>query len=89
MSYLYTAVPSVGDTFSYSSTTLGTTSSSLAMSTKFVLSFVVPLVYLQNFSGFFSIMSDHAPVLIEVLRGLRSGLVSLLWVECYFLDKLC
>ncbi|KAF9029070.1 hypothetical protein BGZ52_003030 [Haplosporangium bisporale] len=74
MSYLYTAVPSVGDTCSYNSTTLGTTSSSLAMSTKFVLSFVVPLVYLQNFSGFFGIMSDHAPVLIEVLRGLRSGL---------------
>ncbi|KAG0343362.1 hypothetical protein BG004_005360 [Podila humilis] len=45
-----------------------------AMSTKFVLSFVVPLVYLQNFSGFFGVMSDHAPVLIEVLRGLRSGL---------------
>ncbi|KAG0363674.1 hypothetical protein BG005_009094 [Podila minutissima] len=74
MSYLYSAVPSVGDTCSYSSTTLGTTSSTLSMSTKFVLSFVVPLVYLQNFSGFFSIMSDHAPVLIEVLRGLRSGL---------------
>ncbi|KAF9428103.1 hypothetical protein BGZ94_003372 [Podila epigama] len=74
MSYLYTAVPSVGDTGSYSSTTLGTTTSTLAMSTKFVLSFVVPLVYLQTFSGFFSIMSDHAPVLIEVLRGLRSAL---------------
>ncbi|KAF9432359.1 hypothetical protein BGZ76_010906 [Entomortierella beljakovae] len=74
MSYLYTANPSMTDNCSYSSTTLGTTAGTLAMSTKFVLSFVVPLAYLQNFSGFLSIMSDHAPVLIEILRGLRSGL---------------
>ncbi|KAF9356037.1 hypothetical protein BGX26_005800 [Mortierella sp. AD094] len=74
MSYLYTANPSMTDSCSYSSTTLGSTAGTLAMSTKFVLSFVVPLVYLQNFSSFFSIMSDHAPVLIEVLRGLRTGL---------------
>ncbi|KAF9098862.1 hypothetical protein BGX23_004954 [Mortierella sp. AD031] len=74
MSYLYTANPSMAETCSFSSTTLGTTTGTLAMSTKFVLSFVVPLAYLQNFSGFFGIMSDHAPVLIEILRGLRSGL---------------
>ncbi|KAI8599590.1 C9orf72-like protein family-domain-containing protein [Dissophora ornata] len=74
MSYLYTANPSMTDGCSYGSTTLGTTTGTLAMSTKFVLSFVVPLVYLQNFSSFFGIMSDHAPVLIEVLRGLRAGL---------------
>ncbi|KAI1320927.1 hypothetical protein EDD11_009250 [Mortierella claussenii] len=73
MSYLYTAYPSLADNCSYS-TTLGNTTGTLTMSTKFVLSFVVPLVYLQNFSSFFSVMSDHAPVLIEVLRGLRSGL---------------
>ncbi|KAF8924996.1 hypothetical protein BGZ58_001237, partial [Dissophora ornata] len=76
MSYLYTANPSMTDGCSYGSTTLGTTTGTLAMSTKFVLSFVVPLVYLQNFSSFFGIMSDHAPVLIEVLRGLRAGLAS-------------
>ncbi|KAG0323786.1 hypothetical protein BGZ99_002498 [Dissophora globulifera] len=74
LSYLYTANPSMADGCSYNSTTLGTTTGTLAMSTKFVLSFVVPLVYLQNFSSFFDIMSDHAPVLIEVLRGLRAGL---------------
>ncbi|KAG0278370.1 hypothetical protein BGZ95_004157 [Linnemannia exigua] len=74
MSYLYTANPSMAETCSFSSTTLGITTGTLAMSTKFVLSFVVPLAYLQNFSGFFDIMSDHAPVLIEILRGLRSGL---------------
>ncbi|KAG0043899.1 hypothetical protein BGZ83_010927 [Gryganskiella cystojenkinii] len=74
LSYLYTANPSMADNCSYSSTTLGITTGTLAMSTKFVLSFVVPLVYLQNFSGFFGIMSDHAPVLIEILRGLRAGL---------------
>ena len=78
LSYLYTANPSMADSCSYGSTTLGITTGTLAMSTKFVLSFVVPLVYLQNFSGFFSIMSDHAPVLIEVLRGLRAGLVSIM-----------
>ncbi|KAG0318948.1 hypothetical protein BGZ97_003046 [Linnemannia gamsii] len=74
MSYLYTANPSMAETCSFSSTTLGTTTGTLAMSTKFVLSFVVPLAYLQNFSGFFDVMSDHAPVLIEILRGLRSSL---------------
>lgn len=74
MSYLYTANPSMAETCSFSSTTLGITTGTLAMSTKFVLSFVVPLAYLQNFSGFFGVMSDHAPVLIEILRGLRSGL---------------
>ncbi|KAF9113327.1 hypothetical protein BGX27_001777 [Mortierella sp. AM989] len=74
MTYLYTANPSMTDNCSYSSTTLGTTTGTLAMSTKFVLGFVVPLVYLQNFSSFFNIMSDHAPALIEILRGLRSGL---------------
>ncbi|KAG0353412.1 hypothetical protein BGZ54_002249 [Gamsiella multidivaricata] len=74
MSYLYCANPSMADSCSYGSTTLGTTTGTLAMSTKFVLSFVVPLVYLQNFSSFIGIMSDHAPALIEVLRGMRSGL---------------
>ncbi|KAF8975467.1 hypothetical protein BGZ46_009101, partial [Entomortierella lignicola] len=74
MSYLYTANPSMTDNCSYSSTTLGSTTGTLAMSTKFVLSFIVPLVYLQNYSSFLGIMSDHAPVLIEVLRGLRAGL---------------
>lgn len=69
----------MAETCSFSSTTLGITTGTLAMSTKFVLSFVVPLAYLQNFSGFFGVMSDHAPVLIEILRGLRSGLVSLFW----------
>lgn len=67
----------MAETCSFSSTTLGTTTGTLSMSTKFVLSFVVPLAYLQNFSGFFDVMSDHAPVLIEILRGLRSGLVKL------------
>ncbi|KAF9921373.1 hypothetical protein FBU30_008621 [Linnemannia zychae] len=74
MSYLYTANPSMADTCSFSSTTLGTTTGTLAMSTKFVLSFVIPLAYLQNVSGFFGVISDHAPVLIEILRGLRAGL---------------
>ncbi|ORZ18386.1 hypothetical protein BCR41DRAFT_46488 [Lobosporangium transversale] len=49
MSYLYTAHPSMADNTSYSCT-LGSTTGTLAMSTKFVLSFVVPLVYLQSFS---------------------------------------
>ncbi|KAF9973875.1 hypothetical protein BGZ65_009022, partial [Modicella reniformis] len=71
MSYLYNANPSATDNCSYGSTTLGTTTGTLTMSTKFVLSFVVPLLYLQNFSSFFGIMSDHAPVLIEILRGFR------------------
>ncbi|KAF9954754.1 hypothetical protein BGZ72_004300 [Mortierella alpina] len=74
MSYLYTANPSMAESCSFSSTTLGTTTGTLAMSTRFVLSFVVPLAYLQNFSGFFNIMSDHAPILIEILRGLRGSL---------------
>ncbi|KAG0254378.1 hypothetical protein BG011_005796 [Mortierella polycephala] len=74
MSYLYNANPSMAESCSYSSTTFGITTGTLSMSTKFVLSFVVPLVYLQNFSGFFDIMSDHAPVLIDILTGLRSGL---------------
>ncbi|KAG0225009.1 hypothetical protein BGX31_007795 [Mortierella sp. GBA43] len=74
MSYLYDANPSSSDTCPFGSTTLGTTTGTLTMSTKFVLTFVVPLVYLQNFSGFFGVMSDHAPVLIEILRGFRSGL---------------
>ncbi|KAG0203246.1 hypothetical protein BGX28_004428 [Mortierella sp. GBA30] len=74
MSYLYIANPSMADTCSYGSTTLGTTTGTLAMSTRFVLSFVVPLAYLQNFSGFFGVMSDHAPILIEILRGLRATL---------------
>ncbi|KAF9188546.1 hypothetical protein BGZ50_001268 [Haplosporangium sp. Z 11] len=74
MSYLYNANPSMAESCSYSSTTFGITTGTLSMSTKFVLSFVVPLVYLQNFSGFFGIMSDHAPVLIDILTGLRSGL---------------
>ncbi|KAF9990406.1 hypothetical protein BGZ75_001888 [Mortierella antarctica] len=74
MSYLYTANPSMAESCSFSSTTLGTTTGTLAMSTRFVLSFIVPLVYLQNFSGFFNIMSDHAPILIEILRGLRGSL---------------
>ncbi|KAF9577782.1 hypothetical protein BGW38_006778 [Lunasporangiospora selenospora] len=68
------ANPSTADSCSYSNTTLSATTGTLAMSTKFVLSFVVPLVYLQNFSGFFSVMADHAPILIEILRGLRSAL---------------
>ncbi|KAK3807612.1 MAG: C9orf72-like protein family-domain-containing protein [Benniella sp.] len=74
MSYLYNANPSTTDSHSYSTMTLGSTAGTLAMSTKFVLSFVVPLVYLQNFSSFFGVMSDHAPVLIEILRGFRAGL---------------
>jgi hypothetical protein len=78
MSYLYDANPSSSDTCPFGSTTLGTTTGTLTMSTKFVLTFVVPLVYLQNFSGFFGVMSDHAPVLIEILRGFRSGLVRIL-----------
>jgi hypothetical protein len=76
MSYLYNANPSTTDSHSYSTMTLGSTAGTLAMSTKFVLSFVVPLVYLQNFSSFLGVMSDHAPVLIEILRGFRGGLVS-------------
>ncbi|KAG0231205.1 hypothetical protein BGW41_002233 [Actinomortierella wolfii] len=68
------ASPSSADGCQYGSTTMGTTTGTLAMPTKFVLSFVVPLAYLENFSTFFGIMSDHAPVLIEVLRGLRSNM---------------
>lgn len=76
MSYLYDANPSASDSCSYGSTTLGTTTGTLTMSTKFVLSFVVPLVYMQNFSSFFGVMADHAPVLIDILRGFRAGFVS-------------
>ncbi|KAF9973779.1 hypothetical protein BGZ73_002967 [Actinomortierella ambigua] len=74
LSYLYTACPSSADGGQYGSTTMGTTTGTLAMPTKFVLSFVVPLAYLENFSTFFGIMSDHAPILIEILCGLRSSM---------------